>query len=297
MTSPDLIYIAGYGRSGSTVLDAWLGAIDGFVATGEMHFLPQYLVDDRACSCGDALRMCAAWPYEGGPVSTARAAAVTTSIESSVLVGGARGRKTSQAERDDYASWWKWCIDHVKTATDSTTLVDSSKSMAASRHRVETLRDLCGLDVAVLHLVRDPRAVFVSAMKGDNSQYSRPFTGFEASIRSLVGWQVANRAALHHAATSDRYALLWYHEFTSAPEQTVVKALRELGVAGDLSLPGPGSIDPGHGVGGNRMRSQGREGIEVRADAAWRTRVEEPLIRAAHAVSTPTLRLLEASVR
>src|SRR5205823_1051409 len=51
-TQPKVLYIAGPGRSGSTVLDQVLGELPGFVSTGELQALWQRgLVERRPCGC------------------------------------------------------------------------------------------------------------------------------------------------------------------------------------------------------------------------------------------------------
>ena len=57
-----VLYIAGTGRSGSTVLANLLGEVDGFFAAGEVRFLWQRgLVENRLCGCGAPVSECAVW--------------------------------------------------------------------------------------------------------------------------------------------------------------------------------------------------------------------------------------------
>jgi len=53
MSRTRVLYILGWGRSGSTVLGNILGEIDGFFSAGELHYLwERSLVEGRACGCG-----------------------------------------------------------------------------------------------------------------------------------------------------------------------------------------------------------------------------------------------------
>ena len=74
MTSatPTYAYIAGSGRSGSTLLDTALGSHPNILSVGEIGRLPASLLDgaklsmpDR-CACGASLDACALW----GPILT-----------------------------------------------------------------------------------------------------------------------------------------------------------------------------------------------------------------------------------
>ena len=52
-----VLYIAGPGRSGSTVLGNVLGEIEGFFHGGELNFIWEHnLIENRLCSCGAPAR-------------------------------------------------------------------------------------------------------------------------------------------------------------------------------------------------------------------------------------------------
>ena len=59
-----VLYIAGSGRSGSTILDNILGQIEGFFPVGEFVYVWNRLANDGICSCGSRFRACELW----GPV-------------------------------------------------------------------------------------------------------------------------------------------------------------------------------------------------------------------------------------
>ena len=60
--STKVLYIAGSGRSGSTILDNILGELDGFVSAGEVRFLwERGMRDDRTCACGEPFSSCPFW--------------------------------------------------------------------------------------------------------------------------------------------------------------------------------------------------------------------------------------------
>src|SRR5450755_1085488 len=57
-----VLYIAGTGRSGSTVLANILGEVDGVFAAGEVRYLWQRgLKEGRLCGCGLPVRECPVW--------------------------------------------------------------------------------------------------------------------------------------------------------------------------------------------------------------------------------------------
>ena len=57
-----VLYIAGTGRSGSTVLANILGEVDGVFTAGEVRYLWQRgLREGRLCGCGVPVRECPVW--------------------------------------------------------------------------------------------------------------------------------------------------------------------------------------------------------------------------------------------
>ena len=60
MTSPQkVLYIGGFGRSGSTLVERILGQLPGFCSAGEIVFLWQRgLIDGQLCGCGVPVPEC-----------------------------------------------------------------------------------------------------------------------------------------------------------------------------------------------------------------------------------------------
>ena len=57
-----VLYITGWGRSGSTLLDRILGQIEGFESFGELRYIwDRNFLDDRLCGCGNPFSQCPEW--------------------------------------------------------------------------------------------------------------------------------------------------------------------------------------------------------------------------------------------
>ena len=57
-----VLYVAGSGRSGSTIVDNILGQLDGVGRVGEVRFLwERGMLEDRTCGCGAAFSACPFW--------------------------------------------------------------------------------------------------------------------------------------------------------------------------------------------------------------------------------------------
>jgi hypothetical protein len=54
-----VLYVTGFGRSGTTILDNILGQLDGVFAAGELHYIwDRSLEQNRLCACGEAFADC-----------------------------------------------------------------------------------------------------------------------------------------------------------------------------------------------------------------------------------------------
>jgi hypothetical protein len=57
-----VLYIAGWGRSGTTILDNIVGSYDSAFTTGELYYLwRRGLNQGRSCGCGTKLPHCRTW--------------------------------------------------------------------------------------------------------------------------------------------------------------------------------------------------------------------------------------------
>jgi hypothetical protein len=262
-----IAYVAGYGRSGSTLLDVVLGAGDAVVSLGEVGMLWRLLDDPAAhCSCGEAIAKCPYW----GPVVAAFADAGAPSAADCDRLSRSHEhwvRGWFKGERkavEGYGKCWRAVLGAAAAACGARLVVDSSKTAYRHFWRPRALCGYAGADVRLLHLIRDPRAVVASCMKGQNSRLAkgddrtRPF----AWAIALIGWAVANVGARLNARRLGREKLLvvQYENLLSEPEHELARIGRFLGV--DFSAVAERmrrgeALPVGHLIGGNRMLKKG----------------------------------------
>src|SRR5262245_18916217 len=62
-TNPqDVVFIAGFGRSGSTLLAQVFGELPGFVSVGELrHLWLRGAAENQLCGCGTPFQECSFW--------------------------------------------------------------------------------------------------------------------------------------------------------------------------------------------------------------------------------------------
>ena len=258
------MYIAGYGRSGSTVLDIILGNHPDIVSAGELT----YLIDDwhtpgRWCACGDSYVDCEFWEELPEAVSLSEEAAqVARRIERRRATVPVLLDAIPDGVKDTYRRVQRGVFSYLTDTAGASIVVDSSKSAGDAALRFYALSEIAGLDVYVLHLVRDGRATMASYVrKGSNWALeghadSPVFPG----MRATAGWTLANGWVLglsHRYVRPERYMRVQFEEVTARPGRTLeaIGAFvgTDVSVLVDRVARGDG-FEVGHNVGGNRIR-------------------------------------------
>ena len=233
-----VLYIAGSGRSGTTLLGCILGQLKGFYFVGETIF-SKTLLAAQLCGCGARILECDFWttvrrdaggdrgPLEEGEefFGLARSAR-WRHLPLTFVPGGARRLARLYGER------WHDCerlYAAVAAASGARVIVDSSKSVPYGR----MLSVVPGLDLRVVHVVRDPRAVAhswkrVKPARDRSDGYMRRLDRGKAT----VFWTFNNLGAellCRHAP--DRYLRLQYEDFVRRPREWVERIRRLVGEA------------------------------------------------------------------
>ncbi|MBX6362410.1 MAG: sulfotransferase, partial [Gemmatimonadetes bacterium] len=263
-----ILYIAGYGRSGSTILSAILGAHASMIAVGELTFgHDDWRNPLRRCSCGQEYAACGFWGEllrREPRLLSARVAAEVRRVErlaSPVWLGAGWVRR---ARRELYRDIQQRLVDLIVERSGKSVVVDASKSARLAAARTVALARLAGHEVYVLHLVRDGRATLASLLRtGSNwllEGHVRPLP--LPALRAVVGWTRSNLCAalLRACHGRDRYLRMRYEDFVADP----VTSVRRIGafVGTDMEplvdrLRTGSTFPVGHVVGGNRVRFEG----------------------------------------
>ncbi len=279
-----VLYIAGVGRSGSTLVERMLGAVPGYVNTGELNAIfSRVASQDQRCGCGERFSACPFWvavgedAFGGWPTVTARMSYLQPRVVRQRhvprLAMGWAG-PTYLRELDEYLDVHRRLYEAVSTVAGAEIVVDASKSTA----QLFALRRLGSLDLRILHLVRDSRGVANSWSKAGirkpQSQLGDTM-GTYAPHRLAVLWAALELESTLLSATSPHAARVRYEDLVARPRPTLERALVRLGLPvteAGLSHVGEHSVAlaASHGVGGSRTRFD--EGvIELHLDDAWRS--------------------------
>jgi hypothetical protein len=298
-----VLYVGGLGRSGSTLIERLLGQLPGVAAVGELvHLWERGIVADERCGCGQPFRRCLFWQQVGmtafggwDEIDVGRIAALRSRVDRNRFIPSlARGGFSAARRRElaEYTSYYARLYAAVAEVSGCELVVDSSKHASLAH----CLRWQPDLDLRVLHLIRDSRAVAYSWSR----QVRRPDTDGESYMTryspamAARQWNTQN-AAFHLLARRGSPTMrMRYEDFVAGP-QTALNRL-----AGFAGLPAQGDypfLDAGggscwlggaHTVSGNPMRfSTGK--TPIRGDERWRSGMPQAHRRAVTALTFPLL--------
>ena len=291
LSEPVLIYIGGYGRSGSTLLDIILNAHPEMVTAGALSNFADWVVNDRTCACGATLPRCPFWSAVLGELHL-DAGEYATFVQDQLRFearGTADVRDGGRAAADRHAGRLRALIDAIARVSGQRLIIDSSKSAGQAARRPDFLASEVRVPVRMIWLVRDVRAVTWSAMRGPGSPEREQGRGQLRRIASaILGWRAANRAAERTRETlgAGNVLFLRYEDLASDPAAAVSRICAFVGVPADplvARLASDTPFEPGHNLGGNRLRMN--RTITVKPDVEWRSRLPRAWAAAAWAAT------------
>ena len=304
-----VLYVAGLGRSGSTILANALGQVEGFFSGGELNFIWKHtLIENRLCGCGRPARECPFW----GPVFEEEFGGQSEALAHKMMrlqYSGARtrhipmmltegGRRKIRGRLGEFLDNTERLYAAIQSVAGSRVIVDTSKEPAYGY----ALGMVPGIDLRVLHLVRDPRAAAYSWAKKKRQPDSteREFMHRKTPTQSAVLWDAWNTAieALWRRMPA-RYLRLRYEDFIADPRRSFEEILN-LTDEEDAELPLVGERDVklgiSHTVSGNPNRFDTGT-VELRQDRAWQEQMKSRDRALVTALTLPLLARYHYSVK
>lgn len=276
-------YIAGYGRSGTTILNIALGQHSAVMGAGEITELTRHVwQENEYCSCGSQIRDCKFWSpvvqqwSNGlGPSFVSDYGKLQHKFEGlfglAKIILGIGNKK----QLNEYALHTKRLFDTIISHSHAQMIVDSSKLPG----RAMALSAVPGIDLRVIHVVRDGRGVAWSLLrpykrdvKSGLQKEIRPKSVFRTALR----WSIINIAAevLSRNLAAQKFMRVRYEDFATNPAEI----LRQIGTFLNIDLSQAGaalqelqSISPGHQLAGNRLRMNAS--ISLSKDESWRSQM------------------------
>ena len=275
-----VVYIAGYGRSGSTLLDIALGQNPSIMGAGELTALARHVWDnDEYCACRAKVGNCPMWrqvvgQWQGGSDATfmPRIRKAQERIESVLswrrFGGRAAGSHGAKRLFDHQSSR---LFEILRAVSGRPIIVDSSKLPG----RGFALASIASIDLYVIHLVRDGRGVAWSMMKPFERQVEM---GLQKELKprpllyTALRWAFVNLASqlLCRKLGPRRSMRVRYEDFVEDPAKVLEQVMAMLEQQGsDIATLNNRVIFPFHQVAGSRHRMQ--EALTIGRDDSWRT--------------------------
>jgi UDP-N-acetylglucosamine transferase subunit ALG13 len=294
-----ILFIGGWGRSGSTLLDRLLGQLPGACSIGEMRDLwLRGVLENRRCGCGEPFLSCPFWGAVGerafGGWSRDHAIELhrlRARFDRPWTIPLLAARSHWFAGLERYVESMAAVYRAISDVSGASVIVDSTK-IPSYAFLLERIPDV---DLRFVHLVRDSRGVIHSWQKsvarpdatGRPDQMIR-YGVVSASLRYLL----YNATADAVRATSTPYLLQRYEDLATDPAGVVGRIATFGGLSTDgvdLLHADGATLDVSHTVDGNPMRfEQGR--LTIRLDEAWRDDMGEHDRRIVTLATAPLLR-------
>lgn len=282
-----VVFLAGLGRSGTTLLERALAELPGVEALGEVnHLWRRSLVEDELCGCGEPFSRCPFWQAVGheafggwGNVDVgAIEQAQSRAMRLRQIVRLSRGQSALAPPAALIADHHRRLYDAAGTVAGAPVVVDSSKHPALAYILARDPR----IDLRVVHVVRDSRGVAYSWTKEIERPERRSggsealMTRYSPTASSLL-WLAHNASTAILRRLGTPMMLVRYESFVEDPRRTLatIAQFAELELeesALEFVSKDTIRLGPAHTASGNPVRfASGR--VEIRPDEAWRSRL------------------------
>jgi hypothetical protein len=240
------------------------------------------LVHNQLCGCGVPFRDCAFWravfteAFGGfervdGPALMALTQEVCRTRYVPWMVLG--GRAGYRERLEEYTATLARLYRAIRDVSGCRVILDSSKEPAWG-FILNTLPDV---ELSVVHLVRDSRAVAYSWLKKKrlpDVHWKAAYMHRYSPLGSALLWMSFNAMSHGYRLAGRRYVRVFYEDFTRDPSAVLARIVGMLGESG-----GYGFVDgrrltlrADHTASGNPVRFEVGT-LEVRADEEWRIRM------------------------
>jgi len=317
MQAGRVVFIAGDGRSGGTLLGQILDGLSDSVYIGELkNIWHESFEQNEPCGCGERFRHCEFWRAVVEKVfgsfdrldlkemlrmhrSVARERYIPILMLLNRVPAELLGSNLPRAYEDALSGLYR----AIREVAGKTVVVDSSREVSQAL----MLARIPSIDLRVLHLVRDSRAVAFSNSRRkpqfrvyNGSQHRETVLTSSASsklafdedgiqrilprqgaVQSALLWTWRNAWASAIPRLRRRrkipYARLRYEDLVRAPRETIGSALDQLRLGRpDLSTIQGTYIKLGvnHAISGNPVKFNS-SGVDLRDDDEWRSAMRE----------------------
>lgn len=256
-----VIYVGGYGHSGSTLLESLMAGSPAILACGEVvSALRERHMNkkNKPCSCGRAAKDCPVWGFLFSS---------DAGWDHAQLLDALR-----QRAEGEYAA-----------------IVDSSKTAWGQFTMPFRLRRRFGSDFTLVHLVRQPIGSCWSVLrKKAKAKGETPVASLYA-LRcgwTVFAWSVANMSCeLFGRFYPRQYTRLRYEDLVRDPVETLSLLFQRVMPGSSWSFVEASSRDNRHQLQGNSIRHRQLTIEDVKEDVKWKSEMPPQQLRMVQALS------------
>jgi hypothetical protein len=282
-----VLYIAGAGRSGSTLLERMLGQIDDVVAVGELrHIWDRSFAENQLCGCGVPFADCRFWrsaireafgEYDSARTGEIKSLKHAVDRVRYIPLMLSPWKPPSYAKSlQTYKETMLQLYRAIARVSGKKVIIESSKDPSTAF----LLGSIPQISPYITHLVRDSRGVAFSwrrkRLRLEIAQ-GKIYMPTYSPARSAWDWSYRNVVVSLTKRLGLPYTLVRYEDLIANPLQTTAGVLKALNVETqhlDFIAEDAVSLDvTNHTVSGNPLRFQNGR-IDLRLDLEWTSKME-----------------------
>jgi sulfotransferase family protein len=280
-TEPEAIFVVGVSRSGTTLMRNLLERSDRIALARENHFVGHLRASEGAryyfrgagdLASDDTMSRIAEMIYSGDFQRRSRWREVSPFWRWLVenVAHEEMERRLLASERTERGLW----VAFLRAYADSRGRPVMGEKTPAHLAYVDTLLEWFP-DGRVVHMIRDPRGVYVSDLRRRRSKPRKPYSWLGKIpgllpavmlIQTTLTWRGAARLhSIYERRYPGRYRLVRFEDVVQHPLETLVPLFEFLGVAQP--------VDPTNVKVYSRGFNAGQEGLDADAADRWRSQI------------------------
>ncbi len=281
-----VLFIAGSGRSGSTLLSRMLNEIDGFFSAGELRNVwDGGMRQNWLCGCGVPFGDCEFWrrvmaeifncELDLEPEDVHRLA---RTLNRNVHLPFLAWHRLRSAAFDSNVQRYTEVLAHLYRAIHEQVAGDVIVDASKQPNQAYLLSRIPEIDLHVVHLVRDSRAVAYSWQRKKlfhDIHWEKAYMTRYNPIRIGLVWNMMTYFSGLLDGKCSSFSILHYDDFVSDPRKSVDRIATQLGLPNpDLSFLDHDAVELGiiHAFSGNPNRFD-RGTIRIKPDEEWKERM------------------------
>lgn len=275
-----IIYIAGEGRSGSTILDRILGSINGVTSCNEIYRIMQEGFNENlTCSCLRKFYDCSYWsPIADKMNLDANEIQEYLALQRNLdrtreFFSLAHELKKNNKSQDflKYKSHIRKLYQTISEISDDNVLVDSSKNPS----RALILSTIPEFELYVIHLVRDSRAVAHAWSRKKYISEDGRYLDQHPIYKTCLKW-ISRNLFSETLNNHIDYTRVRYEDLTKSPKEALLNIMNKIPFLidhiGEVDAVFQGStvnLKPIHSIAGNPDRYKTGH-VSIKPDNRWK---------------------------